>query len=252
MESYESSEQHKAVAWSRLQALLTARFRPVHLLVAFLCLVLGWALVTQIRLQRTDPLDGLPESELVALLDELSISDAQLREERAKLAVDLSRLQDEHSQAEAAAKAVERERLVTQIAAGIVPVEGAGLIMTVNDPQNKARVQNFVTVIGELRNAGAEAVSLNGIRLTASTYVEANSEGILVNGQPISSPFVWKIIGDADTIQPALEIARGAAQQLRARGATVSYERAENVQIKEVAPVRTNEYAQVVTDNPRG
>lgn len=250
MESSETSS--KAVVVQRLQTLITARFRPVHLLVALLCFILGWALVTQIKLQRTDPLDGLPESELVALLDELSISDSQLREERAKLAVELSRLQNEHSQAEAAAQAVERERMIARIAAGIVPVEGAGLLMTVNDPSNKARVQNFVTVLGELRNAGAEAVSLNGIRLTASTYIEKNSQGILVNGEPISSPYLWKIIGDADTIQPALEIARGAAQQLRARGATVTYERAENVQITEVASVKEKKFATVVTEKPRG
>ncbi|EEH63354.1 hypothetical protein HMPREF0044_1278 [Gleimia coleocanis DSM 15436] len=247
--------EHKSeapVLVSKFKGLLTAKFRPAHLLVAFLCFVLGWAMVTQIKLQRTDPLDTLQESELVALLDQLSVSDSQLREERAALAVEAAKLKDERSKVEAAEQAVAREREAAQIAAGVVPVQGPGLIITVTDAQNKARVQNFITVLGELRNSGAEAVSLNGIRLTASTYIEKNGNGILVSGQPISSPYIWKVIGDADTIQPAMEIARGAAQQLRTRGATVSYERAELVEILEVATVKPNEHATTITEKPRG
>ncbi|MCS4484345.1 DUF881 domain-containing protein [Gleimia sp. 6138-11-ORH1] len=235
----------------KLKPFLTFRFSAVQLIIALMLFILGWAMVTQIKLQRSDPFDGLPEAQLVTILDDLSANELALREEKARLEVELANLKNEYSKAEAAEKAIARERELAEISAGVVPVEGPGLIMTIVDPDNQARVQNFVMVLGELRNAGAEGVSLNGIRVNASTYIEKGDRGILVNGIPISSPYVFSIIGDADTIQPALEIARGAGQQFRARGATVSYLRVDSLQILEVALVPTLKYGKIVESEPR-
>lgn len=246
-----SNQGTTSVVLPRLKALLTARFRPVHVIVAFMLFVLGWAMVTQIKLQRSDPFEGLPESQLVTILDDLSGNETALREEKARLEQELANLKDERSKADTAEKAIIREREIAQIATGTVPVEGPGLVMTIADPQQKARVQNFVMVLGELRNAGAEAVSLNGIRVNAATYIEKDAGGILVNGKPISSPYVFNIIGDADTIQPALEIARGAGQQFRTRGATVTYTRLDTLRILEVAEATELKYAQIVEEEPR-
>lgn len=227
----------------RLRDLLTVQFRPIHLVIGLLTMLLGFALVAQIKLQSADPLDGVHEDELVALLDQLTKSESQLRVQRAELSDQLSKLQDEQSKEDAAREAAEKEKLQAQILGGTVPVEGPGLIMNVHEGETPISAQKFVTVMGELRNAGAEAIDLNGVRITASSYITRDDRGLKVSGQRISSPYVWKIIGDPDTIQPALEIARGATSQLRATGATIEIQRRDTIVINSVATVQTYKFA---------
>lgn len=230
----------------RLRDLLTARFRPIHLLIALMMFALGFAFVSQVKIQSADPLDGVHEDELVLLLDQLTQSEDQLRAERSDLSEQLARLQSEHSQEQAARESAEKELRQAQILGGTVPVEGPGLILTVTEGATPISAQKFVTVLGELRNAGAEGIELNGHRVIASSYITRDENGMTISGEPIESPYVWKIIGDADTIQPALEIARGATSQLRASEANVEIIRSDLVTIESVAPKHSYSYAEPV------
>ncbi|MDO5048325.1 MAG: DUF881 domain-containing protein [Actinomycetaceae bacterium] len=230
----------------RLRDILTVRFRPIHLVIALMMLALGFALVSQIKIQSSDPLDGVQEDELVLLLDQLTQAEEQMRDERSVLSDQLEKLQSEQSQEQAARESALRELRQAQILGGTVPVEGPGLIMTVTEGGTPISEGKFVTVLGELRNAGAEAIELNGNRVVASSYITRDESGMKVSGNPISSPYVWKIIGDADTIQPALEIAKGATSQLRASEATIDITRADLVTIDSVAPTQNYTWAEPV------
>ena len=102
-------------------------------------------------------------------------------------------------------------------------------------------------MLGELRNSGAEAIELNGNRVVASSYITADENGVLsLSGTELTAPYVWKVIGDADTIQPALDIARGATSQLRAADATVQITRVENIEINSTVTPKTYRYAKPV------
>lgn len=79
----------------RLKAAILAMPRGTHLLLFVICLILGIALVTQVRAQRTDPLTSLSQEELVELLDNLSVQEQNLRVERGKLESQVSQLEDE-------------------------------------------------------------------------------------------------------------------------------------------------------------
>ncbi|MDK8352136.1 hypothetical protein QP786_09270 [Gleimia europaea] len=54
------------------------------------------------------------------------------------------------------------------------------------------------------------------------------------------------MIGDADTIQPALDIARGATSQLRASDATVEITRVDDIEIDSTVAPKTYHYAKPV------
>jgi uncharacterized protein YlxW (UPF0749 family) len=87
-----------------------------------------------------------------------------------------------------------------------VPAELAGL--DTNDPRARAeleasRVRDIdlqVTVNG-LWAAGAEAVAVNGQRLTALTSIRAAGAAILVDYQPLASPYVVRAVGDAAALE---------------------------------------------------
>lgn len=73
--------------------------------------------------------------------------------------------------------------------------------------------------LGELRNAGAEAIGLNGIRFSIRSVFVGVGGQIHVNGTPTFSPYDWRTVGASQTISTVLEIQVGPAAQMRAKGA---------------------------------
>lgn len=99
------------------------------------------------------------------------------------------------------------------LAAGTVPVEGEGLRVTLDDPAQEAaaepdplrggsevdrRVQDrdLQALTNALWAAGAEAISVNGHRLTALTAIRSAGDAILVDFALLSPPYVVEAIGD--------------------------------------------------------
>lgn len=99
--------------------------------------------------------------------------------------------------------------------------------------------------LGELRNAGAESIDLNGNRLSTRSAFVSTPEGISVDGSPIASPYEWRVIGAPQTIASALEIQAGSAAQMRARGAEVTISERDDIVIRSLAMPLMPQYASV-------
>ena len=93
-------------------------------------------------------------------------------------------------------------------------VHGPGLQVVLSDAPNAAslprekpgrvRDQDLRMTINALWGAGAEAVSLNGIRIAPGTFIRTAGSAILVDITPVSSPYTVEAIGDASTLSVAL------------------------------------------------
>jgi uncharacterized protein YlxW (UPF0749 family) len=103
-----------------------------------------------------------------------------------------------------------------ELAAGTVPVIGPGLELTVDDAeaaaepdtpdanprsatapdQGKLIARDLQIVVNGLWEAGAEAISINGHRLTTLAAIRSAGDAILVNYRPLSRPYVITAIGD--------------------------------------------------------
>jgi uncharacterized protein YlxW (UPF0749 family) len=88
---------------------------------------------------------------------------------------------------------------------GFGAVSGPGIRVTVNSAPDSAGTQlvrdSDLTLLSDaLWAAGAEAISVNGERLTVLSAFRNVGIGILVNTQPISPPYVFDVIGDPDTM----------------------------------------------------
>jgi uncharacterized protein YlxW (UPF0749 family) len=107
------------------------------------------------------------------------------------------------------------ERLAAlELAAGAAVVEGPGVRVTVDDapdtgfPADSAdlgRVQDrdLQVVVNGLWAAGAEAVSVDGYRLTSTTAIRTAGEAILVDFRPVLPPYEIDAIGDPRTLRAA-------------------------------------------------
>ena len=229
--------------WAQARGAFFALPRCLHAVMLIIFMVLGFALVTQVRSQRSDPLEGLSEQDLVTVLDELGTQEQNLRTRRGELASELEELQGAADEADAREQAARKAAQQAQIAAGTIAVHGPGVSLSIVDPGANLTPTQFVMTLGELRNAGAEAIELNGVRLSTRSAFTGQAGGIIVDGTPIASPYTWNVIGESQTIATALEIQAGSAAQMRAKGALVSITPSADIEITSLATPRPPQYA---------
>ena len=229
--------------WERARGAFFALPRGLHVLMLVIFMILGFALVTQVRAQRSDPLDGLSEQDLVTVLDELGTQEQNLRTRRGELSNELDELRSAANEAQARAQAARKAEVQAQIGAGTVAVHGPGVTMTVVDAASNLTPTQFVMTLGELRNAGAEAIELNGLRLTTRSSFTGQAGALVVDGTPVSSPYTWKVIGESQTIATALDIQAGSAAQMRAKGASVAIVPSADITIDSIATPRQPQFA---------
>lgn len=91
---------------------------------------------------------------------------------------------------------------------GESPIFGPGVMVTID---GQLTTPWIVDLINEFYNSGAQAVSVNGIRITNKAIgFDTMPQGqILLNGSILSSPYVFGIIGDSSTIINILELPQG-------------------------------------------
>lgn len=92
---------------------------------------------------------------------------------------------------------------------GFVPVSGRGVRVTVDDAANgdptlAVRDEDLALLVDGLWASGAEAIAINGQRLTALTAIRNSGPAIHVNGRPLAPPYTVLAIGDTRTLQANL------------------------------------------------
>ena len=90
---------------------------------------------------------------------------------------------------------------------GKTDVYGEGVVVTLSDGDySRVYASHLIDLVNELRYAGAEAISINGVRVLAMTDIVDVDSYILVNLQRIQGPYVVKAIGDKDYISTILQL----------------------------------------------
>ena len=94
---------------------------------------------------------------------------------------------------------------------GLSEVNGSGVIITVADSDIDANSvldsndllvhdKDILKIINELKNAGAEAISINDQRIVITTSIICGGNIININGERIGSPFEIKAIGSPEAL----------------------------------------------------
>jgi uncharacterized protein YlxW (UPF0749 family) len=153
------------------------------------------------------------------LEEEITRRSAEAQASMGEIAALSSEVEELAAQTLSATDPVLREVARLAPAVGTMPVTGPGLSVTLEDSQRAAsdpeavaeRVQyvDLQVVTNGLWQAGAEAIAINGHRLTALSAVRFAGEAILVEVTPLVGPYRVEAIGDPDEMQIAL--ARTAA-----------------------------------------
>lgn len=125
---------------------------------------------------------------------------------------------------------------------GDIAVQGKGIQVTLEDssyvPEGE-NVNNYIvheshlfSVINELYISGADAISINGQRLSSHSYIYCNGPVVTVDGNQFPAPFVISAIGDPNVLLPALNITGGIVDQLSYDNVVVTLEKRENIKME--------------------
>ncbi len=216
--------------------------------VAVLLAVLGFAFVVQVRDNAAnDTYAGLREAELIQVLDGLTGTAERARREVDRLDARRDDLLDESRARNAALDEAEQRVRTLNIVAGLVPVSGPGLRVTITESTTRVSVGALLDTIQELRTAGAEAMEFNdSIRLGADSHFEDAVGGIELDDQLLEPPYVLDVIGDPHLLRTALTFSSGPVETLQTEdGATVDIDDVETVEITSVRESTRPEYAEL-------
>ncbi|WNO77367.1 DUF881 domain-containing protein [Streptomyces sp. AM8-1-1] len=227
-----------------LAGLWPPRISRAQLTVAVLLFVLGLGLAIQVRsTSDNSALRGARQEDLVRILDELDNRTQRLEDEKQRLEDQRAELENSSDQAEEARKQTQQKEQQLGILAGTVAAEGPGITLTIQDKSGTVESDMLLDAIQELRAAGAEAIQVNDIRVVADTHFTGTGGDIEVDGKRIAAPYVFKVIGKPQDLEPALNIPGGVVQTLEKEQATATVVRSQKIVVDALRPAKRPDYA---------
>lgn len=140
---------------------------------------------------------------------------------------------------------------------GTTDVTGKGIIVILADNQNVTsdsisvleNISNYLihdsdllSLVNELKNAGAEAISINDERITNTTSITCDGNVILINGNKVSSPFTIKAIGSQEALLGAIQRPGGFLEILEKYGLVSSVKKQSKITIYKYSGIMNYQY----------
>ncbi|WP_226996265.1 DUF881 domain-containing protein [Tessaracoccus flavus] len=137
-----------------------------------------------------------------------------------ELRTEAEALRDEVEQLSAqrfGAPPVDRASTALEVAAGLVAVSGPGFRVVLTDAPNDVRPagvdddslvvhqQDIQAVVNAMWAGGAEAVTIQGQRVIATTGIKCVGNTVVLHGIPYAPPYVIEAIGDVNQIEASID-----------------------------------------------
>ncbi len=193
-------------------------------------MLIGLLAVGQLNSQaRPIEISRLSATELSTLIETLTARNRELRSGLADIREQLRQYEVSGPQGESALQ-VSREdlRRITAFG-GLAAVDGQGILMNVDGNLDAIALNDL---INELRNAGAEAIAVDGIRITARSVATEGPRAMELDGVEVGEQFTLRAIGSPDGLLAAMERPGGIISQLKLFiKATIQIRQAEAVEL---------------------
>lgn len=151
------------------------------------------------------------------------------------------------------------EKIIAELKmkACLLPLEGQGIIVTMDDSTRAVRTgenpnfyvihdDDILRVINELRAAGAEAISINGQRLIATSEIRCAGPTLSVNNVRSAPPYEISAIGDKKNLENSIKMRGGVEETLKVWGIRLEIETSDKIYIPPYIGSFPHVYAKVV------
>lgn len=187
--------------------------KTISLVLGIMCLLLTFGIVVQIK-----TVNGTGTTVSTnAKENELRDAVLKAKEKYDNLYEELEHMEDqlEIERTNSTQNNTELEQLENEIKEGnkilgLSEVTGNGIVITVDDSKSLnwyddpnllvVHDTDLMNIVNSLKNAGAEAISINEQRIITTSAIECDGNVIMINGEKIAAPFVIKAIGFPESL----------------------------------------------------
>jgi uncharacterized protein YlxW (UPF0749 family) len=227
--------------------------------ISIVCVILGLLFAVQFKSVRAngaaDSLNTTRAETLQSLLNDERENNGKPKDQVTSLEKELTIYRD-------AANGESSDELMSKIselemAAGMTDVSGEGVEIVLNDSKAANTTgseadylihdSDILSVINELRDAGAEALALNGNRILATSEVRCSGSVVTINGTRTSAPFVIDAIGDKNTMFNALMMRNGVVDVLKQWSIQVDVTQLDDILVPAYGGTIEYKYAHTLT-----
>ena len=243
------------------------KFNGKNLTIGLICFLLVFMITVQIRtinVSDSDILKLKTENELRDEINQLKDIYATATEKINELNAKITEYQNSASKVDDSVALIKSELDNVSILAGLVPVKGQGIVVTLDDTEALKQIaleagyydpntyiihdSDLVMIVNELLSAGAEAISINDQRITGNTEIRCTGPQVLINGIRMVAPFKISAVGEATTLQGALSLRGGIIDSVKSADIDVTIEKQDEVIIPAYKKTIVYQYARPIAE----
>lgn len=207
------------------------------IIFGIVCLILSFAITVQLKVTNTSESTSSKAKAIDKLKDEIIIlndENNKLTSELQNTTENLERIRDEA--AENDSSSMEKSKLIKKYISvlGYTDVYGEGLRIKYTPIQGQYEADiatDLRDIVNELKNAGIEAISINGQRLINTSSIEMVKNKIEINTVEITSPYIIDVIGNSEMINNSLIRPGGTIENIRSTGVKIDIQVKDNIKI---------------------
>ena len=222
--------------------------KKIGIVLGIVCLILTAAIIVQVKTIKNFGI------ETNATFSEDSLRNEVLKwkeksdnasEELGKVEKELEKQREKATENDETSKNNEKEIKVANTVLGLTDVNGEGVEITLKDNQDITTETatndisyyvvhdiDILSVVNELKNAGAEAISINGERIINTTSITCAGNVAQINGEKVGAPFIIRAIGESETLYEALNRPGGYIKLLNDSGIVSNIKKSNNITIQ--------------------
>ena len=106
--------------------------------------------------------------------------------------------------------------------------------MSINPNDYIVHESHIFKVLNELKISGAQAITINGQRLLANSYIKCNGPVITIDGKQFPAPFIIEAVGKPQVLTQALKLVGGVMDQLLNDNIVVTLEEVQKLQMPSI------------------
>lgn len=192
-----------------------------HVYITVIALISGILIVSLFRTNKTvqEAATDNKTDNLIAVIEEQENDIASLEETIASLHQQISEIQEKQVEGEARFETINAYIENLRMQSGLTPLEGPGIKVTLDDNPKGAEAaktsdiltynpenyiihdKNVLYMVNDLKNAGAEAISVNNQRIISTSNIRCVGTVILVNSTRMAPPYEITALGDPEQLE---------------------------------------------------
>lgn len=203
-------------------------------IIGIMCFILVYIMFMQFKVVNETDITSLTTKRESELREELETWQTRYEEtanqlEQAK--ANLEEYKNKINDTQASSELLDKELQQADLYLGKTDVEGAGIIINLSDGSSNIIAEDLINLMNELKTAEAEAISVNGQRVTNLTEFADVDSYIVVNGTRLSSPYTIQVIGNQKYLESGITAKGGFSDDMTSNGKNISITEDNNIKI---------------------